>query len=330
MTTHRTTATSSLATARHTSGGRDSAMRTALEAAATTYGLPTAGARILQDGLNLVVRLPDAGLVAKVYRPGTTLAAAVRLSRLADWLRANDVLVPAPHRLPLFTEGRLVVSFMEDLGSAGAINPQQFAALLRHLHTLTPPPAFGLPAYAPADSLAARLRALPGTTPASRQDLEQLLTRLAEVARRWLEVDWPGGTGLLHGDAGYSNTVLSPAGPALIDWDYASIGPVCVDLALEAWHTEAFDTPVARYRSLARAYGLDITRHDGADAYALLRSVLAITGVIVFLEAAADDPRWAGTAAHRLACVLGDEPLPWHWRIDPALTGRTGLLARTF
>ncbi|TYP86184.1 phosphotransferase family protein [Blastococcus xanthinilyticus] len=206
----------------------------AARAVAAAHGLATEP-HLLQDGINVVLHLRPAPVVARVLtltrelRPDAERHAAREVA-LAGALAAagaavvppSAVLPPGPHR-----HQGVVLSFwthVEVLPEAPG--PAEVAAALADLHgVLGAMPVGGRPLATPLDDLASFLRRGAGWGVPERQlaavagHLERLLPRLAGPAQ------------VLHGDAHPGNLLATPGGWCWTDLEDTCSGPREWDLA---------------------------------------------------------------------------------------------------
>ncbi|MFE2727146.1 aminoglycoside phosphotransferase family protein [Kitasatospora sp. NPDC059327] len=316
--------------------GRDATLssqaREALRQAAAAVGFGTDGGRLLYAHRNWVVRLSHAtaasSVIAKIHEPGTSWEAVHRQVDVATWLRRNDVMTarPAGGGRPLATTTGLFVTFAEDLGDGGPVSPDQLGRLLAALHALPLPTHLALPALDPATDPLARIGRVPENVLASadRCWLREYVTAAAEQLRTT-----PCGSDvLLHGDLNTFNTIASPAGPALIDFENVARGPAAYDLAFQAWRWHGFGEDPDDYQRFCSSYGADVTTLRQGAPYRVLVQFRAAIGVLIALEAAAHDRAWAVEAGYRMECLRAHamRPLsyPWNWQTRPALTSEPG------
>jgi aminoglycoside phosphotransferase (APT) family kinase protein len=216
-------------------GGRAARALLAARAVAAQHGIVADGARVLRDGVNVVVHLAPAPVVARVatltplLRPAplrsfareVTVAGALAAAG-APVVPPSDVLPPGPHRY-----AGLELSFwryVEVLPAAPS--PGEVATALTELHRhLAALPVDGAPLDTPLDDLArfAECGQAWGATPAQ---LARLRERLTELRPR-LE----GDVVLLHGDAHPGNLLATPDGWWWTDLEDTCAGPRAWDLA---------------------------------------------------------------------------------------------------
>jgi aminoglycoside phosphotransferase (APT) family kinase protein len=77
------------------------------------------------------------------------------------------------------------------------------------------------------------------------------------------EVESAVGEGVIHGDVSPSNVMRSPAGPRLIDLDWAARAPREYDLASAARRCRDGSISRRAYRAFCSAYGYDVQGWPG-------------------------------------------------------------------
>ncbi len=214
------------------------AVRAAVRAAvavAAAHGLPAGDPQVLHDGVNVVVHLAPAPVVARVatltplLRPdvarpfGREVAVAAALAAAgAAVVAPSDLLPPGPH-----VHDGLTLSFWTHVEVLPrAPSPAEAAVALAELHeVLAGLPVTGDPLDTPLDDLAVfgERAGDRGVAPASRarmaEELEALRPRLTGPVRA------------LHGDAHPGNLLATPQGWRWTDLEDTCAGPVAWDLA---------------------------------------------------------------------------------------------------
>ncbi|MGH3995680.1 MAG: phosphotransferase, partial [Pseudonocardiaceae bacterium] len=99
-------------------------------------------------------------------------------------------------------------------------------AMLRQLHALPTPPV-ELGPYQPLQNLGDSVAA---STSLPAQDRGWLLARRAELLSEYEQLDFPLGSGWIHGDAYPGNTLWDGDRALLGDWDEVGTGPRELDL----------------------------------------------------------------------------------------------------
>ncbi|MER6520204.1 aminoglycoside phosphotransferase family protein [Streptomyces sp. NPDC001553] len=286
----------------------------ALREACLRAGFDAAEAQLIRALDNGIWRL-SGGVVARVHQPGTGRSARNEI-RGSYWLYGNGVPVPLPRRPePVPAAGR-PVTFWTDLGPDGPANPADVARMLRTLHQLPAPTDFLLPSHDPFARFPAQITAA-HTTP---REKDWLTAHAAQLRERWLVLDWPTPSCVIHGDAGPGNTMATSAGNFLIDWERLSIGHREWDQATAAWHRDVFDASPDDYTAFACVYGHEVTTWPG---YQVIRDIRSLCATLFALRHATVSQAVRAEADHRLACLrgtAGPAPKPW--------TGRTWQWAR--
>lgn len=111
-----------------------------------------------------------------------------------------------------------------------------------------------------------------------------IMAQISEVRDKIAGLDWPLGTGLIHGDAWAGNLLLSPgaspAGAVLADRDWVSTGPHEIDL-IPTWHAAVRCGQRASWISdFSSHYDYDLGEWDGCPVLMAMRDVVQLTGPI--------------------------------------------------
>ncbi|MFB7836051.1 phosphotransferase family protein [Streptomyces sp. NPDC056056] len=277
----------------------------ALREACLRTGFDAAEAQLIRALDNGIWRLPG-GVVARVHQPGTTGSARTEI-RGAYWLYGNGVPVPLPRRPePVVAAGR-PVTFWTDLGPAGPANPADVARMLHTLHRLPAPTDFPLPSHDPF----ARFPAQIASAHATPEEKAWLTAHASRLREKWLVLNWPTQSCVIHGDAGPGNTMATAAGTFLIDWERLSIGHREWDQATAAWHRDMFGSSPDDYTAFACVYGHDVTTWNG---YQVIRDIRSLCATLFALRHATISQPVRSEAGHRLACLrgtVGPTPKPW-------------------
>ncbi|SDC48118.1 Phosphotransferase enzyme family protein [Geodermatophilus telluris] len=205
-------------------------------AVAATHGVRVREPRVLHDGVNAVVHLAPAPVVARVAtltpllrrdprRPaGREVALGAALTAAgAAVVAPSDLLPPGPHE-----HGGLVLTFWRHVEVLPrAPGPAEVAAALADLHAaLRDVRTTGTPLDTPLDDLAAFSEHAGewGVPAAVRAQVAQRVARLRPRLA--------GGPGqVLHGDAHPGNLLATPDGWRWTDLEDTCAGPVAWDLA---------------------------------------------------------------------------------------------------
>lgn len=281
-----------------------------LAAAAHTAGIDSAGATLIRDGSNVLYRL--AGNTVTRIGPSGSREVAEREIGVSRWLA--NVGVPGVHALPDLPQPTMVgdcpVTWWQYLAKSRDGTTAELAALLRALHDAPAPEALGLPYHDPFAGIVGRIDAATHVGEEDRDWLRQQLDRLQEMYRQRHRA---GGGGVIHGDAGQGNVVVTTAGQAvLIDFEHVSYGdsewdliPVGVDY-VDFVRLDADD-----YRAFVDAYcGYDVTTAPG---FRLLADIQELRWVCFAFGKAEESAPAMRETRHRIACLRGEVARPWTW-----------------
>jgi aminoglycoside phosphotransferase (APT) family kinase protein len=215
--------------------GRAARALVAARAVAAAAGVRSTDARVLRDGINAVVHLAPAPVVARVatltpvlrppplrsFRREVALAAALAAAG-APVVPPSDLVPPGPHRY-----AGLELSFWRYVRVRPETpSPAGVAAALTELHGhLARLPPDGEPLDTPLDDLAAFTRIGRGWGVA-RPELARLPDRVAELRPRLA-----GEVVQLHGDAHPGNLLATDRGWLWTDLEDTCPGPRAWDLA---------------------------------------------------------------------------------------------------
>lgn len=244
---------------------------------APTWGAPEALLALDEARLALPFRVPDAAVVSalttvvlrcgdlavKVYPPGTDPA---HLGRLATAL-AGSATALLPVAPPVMTSWGVVVA-SPWLTAGAPVGWAGTGALLRAFHAEHADA--DVPAWEPLRRVVAVAPELPDAAAAVLLDARTaLLDALAGLRS-------PLGVGVVHGDVSPANVLTAPAGPVLIDLDFAARAPLEYDLSSAARRADVGELPAAEYLAFCRAYGADVRGWEGR---AVLDAIAHLGGV---------------------------------------------------
>ncbi|MBY8878025.1 aminoglycoside phosphotransferase family protein, partial [Actinacidiphila acidipaludis] len=171
-------------------------------------GLDDEGAEQLRFGENALYRLAAAPVVVRVARGPAYLPSARREVAVSRWLA--DERFPAVRAVddidqPLTVDGHPVTFWrlIEDAGRPATYG--ELGAVLRDLHSLTPPPRLGLP---PFDAFGRSDRRIEVAEGIPEDDRMFLRKRRLELAERLAKLDFDSGMGPVHGDAHTDNLMV--------------------------------------------------------------------------------------------------------------------------
>jgi aminoglycoside phosphotransferase (APT) family kinase protein len=276
-----------------------SALR-ALTRVCQQVGLGCGSPELIRMGSNAVFRI-DSDVIARVAPYASCRSNADKQIEVARWLAAIDY--PAVRALgvrqPIEADGR-VVTFWESVAEETVYAPiADVAALIKRLHSLTPPPTLPLPPLQPFGSDSDPLPDFPGLAP---EDARYLRGRVEWARSSFPRLPFVLPLGVIHGDANVGNVLMRSDGNAvLIDLDSFSMGPREWDLAQTAlffdrlgWHTED------EYRTFVDVYGYDLMQWAG---YADLADIREIAMTSWLSKKAGNSPEAAVEAAKRVEAI---------------------------
>ncbi|GAB3172088.1 aminoglycoside phosphotransferase family protein [Myceligenerans halotolerans] len=245
------------------------------EAAALGAGLDPDRMVLIRHQTNGVYRLASAPVVIKVAPPGEDHLAEV--VALVTWLQDHAVPTVAlwgdPAGQPLEIDGR-AVTLWRYLPQERPVHAADMAEPLLALHN-APLPPFSFP---PLDAFGEIRHSITTSPLLTDDDRTMLMDLCSELARG--ESHQPSGSmpGLIHGDAQHRNTLLDPAGSAVLsDWDSAVIAPREWDLVTVEVHCRRFNHSPAEYDEFCRRYGRDIREWPGYNWLRDVRELRMIT-----------------------------------------------------
>ncbi|WP_373864341.1 phosphotransferase family protein [Nocardia salmonicida] len=294
-------------------------LHSTLHAACTARGLSPVGAHLIHHSSNAVFVLPEHQAVARISTGAADLPRAVRTRGLTETLsqRGFGATAPLPEAEPLVVDDHDVSfwNFYAQPTAAPAPTSRELGRLLRRLHSLAVPTQIELPRWVPLESLHAAL-----TDPRTYSEhlraceRQRLLEMVEEVRLDIASIDWPLGEGMIHGDAWAGNLLWHNTGaalnPILGDWDWASIGPLEVDL-IPTWHAAIrFGRDREWVEAFVDEYGYDLTEFGrGFRALRRMRDLVQVSGP---LRRAGASPEHAARLRQRVEGILsGDECGIW-------------------
>jgi Ser/Thr protein kinase RdoA (MazF antagonist) len=272
-------------------------------------GLSGEGAEVLHDRANTVYKLTDVPVVARLrYAHGSSLMAE-RLTaavKVTAWLheRGFPTVTPADVPQPVQTAG-YIATFWQFIG---AVKPpwedvDSLGRLLRRLHEIGTP-HMALPVANPLGTM------MEDTTRCYWLDERRrswLLGRINELQRRYGSASWTLGCGLIHGDAYAENLIQTLTGPVLADWDSVSYGPREQDIVPTSIR-HRFGRPVAEWRRLCSAYGVDPNTSPGLG---LLREMREVRTLVPYVRSVGNLPAQAEVRRRIDDLMSGTQKEPW-------------------
>ena len=189
----------------------------AMRRAAAAAGLDAAGAQLIHHYSNAIYLLPAQNAIARITygHEAAGRRSAVRSQAITRWL-AQERHFPATEPLgdtsPV-TVDTAVVSFWtyyQQLENAPPLTSAHLAIMLRLLHQSETPPV-ALPTWVPLASLHATVADPALSAVLTADERAWMMDRITEVRDKIVGMDWPLGTGLIHGDAWAGNLMSSPS-----------------------------------------------------------------------------------------------------------------------
>jgi aminoglycoside phosphotransferase (APT) family kinase protein len=273
-------------------------------------GLGSTGAEVIRDGSNAMYRL-SGDVVARIGPTGMQ-ETAEREVRVSRWLATAGL--PVVYALDGLPQPTMVddrpVTWWRFLPEHRSATPGELGAVLRSLHSLTPPDHLDLPVHNPFSGLSRRISQ---ATAPNDDDQTWLTRRLDELRERYRRLPMGKSYRVIHGDAWQGNVAVSDsAPPTLLDLEHVSIGHPDWDLvSIAVDHTDFARLTAADYHAFVAAYGgYDVTT---TPVFRTLADIQELRWVCFVLSKSATSTHAARETRHRIACLRGDTPRPWVW-----------------
>ncbi|RSN18758.1 phosphotransferase [Streptomyces sp. WAC 01325] len=249
----------------------------------------------LHEHATSVFLLVEEGVVVRVSPASQQqrLDLAVAVTR---WLVANGFPATEPMDVPqpvAYTPYAVTFWRHYPQTASGAPPAGSLGQLLRDFHALPSPP-LDLPPYRPLASLKSIVES---STYLDGNQRAWLTARREELLDEYGELDFPLGSGHIHGDAYPGNTLWSDHGVRLGDWDEAASGPREIDLA-NTFQGVRFGRTVEELDEFSRQYGYDIRQWPGLRVLCEMRDVHTLGSYI--RRADRGDSAAAQQLSHRL------------------------------
>lgn len=298
----------------------ESELHATLGKACAAAGFDSTNARLIHHSSNAVFVLPTHQAVVRISTGAADLSRAMRAHALTEHLSCHGfgTTTPFPGTAPIVVHDHDVSfwTYYPQPPNASPPTSRELGSLLRQLHSFSPPHDIHLPRWIPLESLHTALTD-PNTesghlSPAERH---QLLGMVDEIRHQIADITWPLGHGLLHGDAWAGNLLWSYHGntlqPILGDWDWASVGPLEVDL-IPTWHASIrYGRDRQWVETFITEYGYDLAEFaHGFEVLRRMRDLVQISGP---LRREATSPEHATRLRQRVEAILaGDTDSTWH------------------
>lgn len=275
-------------------------------------GLDDEGAKQLRFGENALYRLATAPVVVRVARGPAYLPSARREVAVSRWLAEEGF--PAVRTVddieqPLSVDGHPVTFWrlIEDAGRPATYG--ELGAVLRDLHSLTPPAHLDLPHF---DAFGRSDRRIEVADGVPEDDRVFLRKRRQELADRLAGLDFDSGKGPVHGDAHTDNLMVDRQGGLhLIDLENFCLDRPEWDLVVSAHEYDRLGW-VSRdeYAAFVDGYGRDLRDWPGFGVLAAVQEFKMTTWL---MQNIAEGPHAAEEVRARLAS-LRDDDAPRHWQ----------------
>jgi Phosphotransferase enzyme family len=260
----------------------------ALQQGSAAVGLDTAGARLIHHYSNAIYLLPAHDAVARISFGSGAAERIARSQAITRWL-VQEHQFPATEPLedtnPVSVDSAVVSfwNYYPQPQDAPPLTSQHLAALLRLLHDAGTPP-LALPDWVPLESLHATVADPVLSAALTGDERAWIMGQIGEVRDKIAGLDWPLGTGLIHGDAWAGNLLsypgVSPTGAVLSDWDWVSTGPREIDL-IPTWHAAArYGKKASWVSDFVNQYGYNLGRWEGYPVLMAMRDLVQLTGPI--------------------------------------------------
>jgi hypothetical protein len=260
----------------------------ALQEATAAADLDAAGARLIHHYSNAIYLLPEHDAVARITYGDGAAERIARSQAITRWLvRQRQFLATEPleDTNPVSVDSAVVSfwNYYPQSQDAPPLTSEHLAALLRLLHQAGTPP-IALPDWVPLESLHATVGDPVLSAALTDDERTWIMVRISEVQDQIAVLDWPLGTGLIHGDAWAGNLLwcpgVSPVGAVLGDWDWVSTGPREIDL-IPTWHAAArYGKPASWVSDFISHYRYDLGPWEGYPILMAMRDLVQLTGPI--------------------------------------------------
>ncbi|MGC4867461.1 aminoglycoside phosphotransferase family protein [Micromonospora sp. DT53] len=286
----------------------EAAMTAAMRGIASALGVPADDAQLLRLTNNAVFALPRAGIVIRIARTHQLQDRVRKVVQLARWFAKIDaptIRLARDVEQPIEV-GDLVASVWQYVPpQPPTLTVEDLGTVLREFHALGAP-SFPLPIWDPVGDARRRLADADGLSKPDRDFLVDWCDRLEPHVTTLID---RGTQTLIHGDAHAGNLLRETFGRiVLCDFDATCIGPWQVDLAAVAVGEARFGGS-GRHRSLATAYGFDVTSDP---LWPLLRQARELKMVAAAVPLLTTSAAVAAEFANRLNSLQEDSHAnPW-------------------
>lgn len=260
----------------------------AMRQACTATGLNPGGARLIHHYSSAIYLLPAHNAVARVTRGRDAAERVGRSQAVTRWL-AREHQFPATQPLddtgPVIVKGAVVSfwAYYPQPLDGPPLTSAHLAAVLRLLHQGGVPP-ITMSAWVPLEALEATIEVTQLSAVLTSDERAWIRKRIGELREAISGLEWPLGSGLIHGDAWAGNLLYSAGvargGVVLGDWDWVSLGPREVDL-IPTWHAAVrYGKGPGWVSDFTSRYGYDLAGWDGYPVLMAMRDLVQLSGPI--------------------------------------------------
>ncbi len=278
-------------------------------------GVPAKRRKLLRHFANAVYLIEDAPVVARVAYGTGSIDRARTAVTIAAWFADEGFPATEPADLPSGDQPVIFALPDEVAVTFWRYYPQPLkppdwdlavlGRIARRLHDLTAAPPAPLPAFQPLQSIRQTVRDALADASFDESSLDWLSHRIDSLQREYDGLDFPLGSGLIHGDM-YAGNLLCTAdgsGAVLGDWDSVCVGPREIDLA-PTFTATRFGLEAAAVDQFAKAYGYDLR---GWAGYSTLRAIREVSTLTALVRLAPTDGASADELRYRLATLQDDD-----------------------
>ncbi|WP_371646955.1 phosphotransferase enzyme family protein [Streptomyces mirabilis] len=280
-------------------------------AACRAAGLDDRGAELIRLGENALFRLGSVPVIMRIARSAEYLSAARKEVTVSRWLAGEGfpaARVVEDLEQPLVVDGHPVTFWHLIVDAGRAATYGELGAVLRDLHSLTPPDGLELPRYSAFGLSDLRLERAAGI---SEDDLQFLRKRGQELKGRLVELQFGSPLGPVHGDAHTDNLMVDSSGVVhLIDLENFCVDHPEWDLEVAAheYHRLGWVSQ-QQYADFVRAYDRDLTEWPGFATLCAIQEFKMTTWLMQNVSEGEDVAQEVG----RRIASLRDDTAPRNW-----------------
>lgn len=271
-------------------------------------GLPAEELQLLRMGENVIFKVRNLPYVVRVHRPGKAEEEVRREIDVAAELAGHMVPVVWPASDvpdPLIVVEDSVVTLWQWVESVDATRDfESFGRLMRRLHDEGRQIPVALPDWNPWPKVRRRLATYGYLL--STEDLRLLQERVELVEGQLANYDL--ARTFIHGDAHYGNTLMTPGGLVILDFEEVANGPLEWDFAPTVVASRHFGLPQQDVQSFFAGYG---PREVDQQLLETLERTRELTMTTWLLQLAVPGSAAREELLGRLATLLGREGRLW-------------------